>query len=154
MSIWENRKASALEKEKASQRLDCFLSVLYLFPNCLDAGDTDLLARRETELSYIYRTSGRTFFFAYGLGAIGYFALRKGTMPYFRDMVKHSILCVGGTFMAARVGEKVAAEMYYNKVLINLADKYNFTPEEVMDLQRNLNQYYIKKDREADLSRK
>lgn len=75
-------------------------------------------------------------------------------MPYFKQVAKHAVLGVGGTFMAARLGEKVAAEMYYNRVLIGLADKYNFTPEEVMDLQRNLNQYYIQKDREADLSRK
>ena len=59
--------------------------------------------------------------------------------PYFKDIVKHTILGVGGTFVFARTAEKIAAEMYYNKVLINLSDKYNFTPEEVMDLQRNLN---------------
>ena len=34
-----------------------------------------------------------------------------------------------------------------------MADKYNFTPEEVMDLQRNLNQYYIQKERDNDLKR-
>ena len=60
-------------------------------------------------------------------------------MPYFREVVKHSILCVGGTFIAGRMAERIAAEMYYNQVMIQLADKYNFTPEEVMDLQRNLN---------------
>jgi hypothetical protein len=37
--------------------------------------------------------------------------------------------------------------------MMNLVEKYNFTPEEVMDLQRNLNQYYIQKDRESDLKR-
>jgi len=41
---------------------------------------------------------------------------------------------VGSTFVAARLAEKVAAEYYYNKILISLSDKYNFTPEEVMDL--------------------
>ena len=73
------------------------------------------------------------------MGALGYFALRKGTMPYFRQVVKHSILACGGTYVTARIAERGAAEMYYNQVMINLADKYNFTPEEVMDLQRNLN---------------
>ena len=63
----------------------------------------------------------------------------------------HSILCIGGSFCSAYMAEKIASETYYNTVLINMSDKYNFTPEEVMDLQRNLNQYYIKKDREADL---
>ena len=47
MSIWENKKVSAIEREKASQRLDCFLSVVYLFPNCLDPRDFDLLVKRE-----------------------------------------------------------------------------------------------------------
>jgi hypothetical protein len=139
MSLWDNRKASAIEKEKASQRLDCFLSVVYLFPNCLDLNDMELLKRREDELSMIYKMSGRGFFFAYGLGFLGYHAFRRGQTPYFKDVVKHLILCVGGTFVFARMAEKIAAEMYYNRVLINLSDKYNFTPEEVMDLQRNLN---------------
>ncbi len=55
-------------------------------------------------------------------------------MPYMRDVMKHMILGIGGTFLFARGAEKIAAEMYYNKILIQLADKYNFTPEEVMDL--------------------
>ena len=42
---------------------------------------------------------------------------------------------------------------YYNRIIMSLVDKYNFNPEEVMDLQRNLNQYYIAKDRETDLKR-
>ena len=71
----------------------------------------------------------------------------------FRSVVKHSILSVAGTFVAALTAERLASELYYNKLLIQLSDKYNFTPEEVLDLQRNLNQYYIKKDRDQDLSR-
>merc|ERR1711976_1031195 len=92
MSLWENRKQSALEREKAAQRLDCFLSVVYLFPNCLEVQDMDLLQQREDELSKIYRTAGRAFFFAYGVGVFGYFAFRKGTTPYFKDVLKHSFL--------------------------------------------------------------
>ena len=46
------------------------------------------------------------------------YALRRGTSPYFKDLVKHGILCVGGTFVFAKLAEKVAAEMYYNKILI------------------------------------
>lgn len=65
--------------------------------------------------------------------------------------MKHIVLSVGGTFITAMVAERLASELYYNKVLIQMSDKYNFTPEEVMDLQRNLNQYYIQKDRESDL---
>jgi hypothetical protein len=49
------------------------------------------------------------------------------------------------------VTEKIAAELYYNRILLDLADKYNFTPEEVVDLQRNLNEYYIMREREEDL---
>ena len=39
-------------------------------------------------------------------------------MPYFKDVVTHSILMVGGAFVTARLCEKVAAEFYYNRVLI------------------------------------
>ena len=54
MSFWDIRKASTLEKDKAAERLDCFLSVVYLFPNCLDPRDVDLLVMREKELTKIY----------------------------------------------------------------------------------------------------
>lgn len=47
MTFWDIRKKSQVEKELASQRLDCFLSVVYLFPNCLDPRDMDLLSKRE-----------------------------------------------------------------------------------------------------------
>ena len=65
---------------------------------------------------------------------MGYFAIRKGTMPYFKDVTMHTILGLTGTFTTGYLCEKVAAEFYYNQVLISLADKYAFTPEEVMDL--------------------
>jgi hypothetical protein len=41
--------------------------------------------------------------------------------------------------VAALGAERLSSELYYNKLLIQLSDKYNFTPEEVLDLQRNLN---------------
>ena len=55
-------------------------------------------------------------------------------MPYFKDLMTNTVLCVGGSFVISRLSEKVAAEFYYNRVLINLSDKYNFSPEEVLDL--------------------
>ena len=152
-ALWDNKKQSALEKERAAQRLDCFLSILYLYPNCIDWKDMDLLAKREQELDTIFKYSARGFLGLYCVGVIGHFALRKGTMPYFKDVMMHGVLGLFGTFGTGYLCEKVAAEFYYNQVMIQLADKYNFTPEEVMDLQRNLNQYYIKRDREADLNR-
>ena len=71
----------------------------------------------------------------------------------FSTFMKHSVLALSGTFGVALGAERLASELYYNKLLIQLSDKYNFTPEEVLDLQRNLNQYYIKKDRDQDISR-
>lgn len=112
----------------------------------------ELMGKREQELSKIYRYSGRGFFFTYLLGAASFYFL-KGSTPYFKNVFKHLVLCTSGTFVAAFGAERLASEFYYNKLLIQLADKYNFTPEEVMDLQRNLNQYYIKKDREQDIER-
>ena len=132
--------------------MDCFLSVVYMFPSCLEARDVELLAKREEELSKTYRYGGYAFFAGYGLMSI-FNIIGRGRLPYFRNFMKHSILCGTGTMCSALITEKIAAEMYYNKILIQLADKYNFTPEEVLDLQRNLNAYYIKKDREADIAR-
>ena len=145
--------SSPLEREKAAARLDHFLSVLYLYPNCLDVDDVELLAQRERELSNIYKMAGRAFFCTYVFGVAAYFGMRKGTMPYFKDIMMQGTLCVAGSFLAANMAEKVSAEMFYNRVMFQMADKYNFTAEEVMDLQRNLNQYYIQKDREADMKR-
>jgi hypothetical protein len=138
MALWDNRKQGQVSRDMASQRLDCFLSVVYLFPNCLEPRDSDLLAQRDRELTKIYQYGGYSFFAGYAIASVGSIIM-KGRMPFFRNVVKHSILAGTGTFCAALGTEKIAAEMYYNRLLIQLADKYNFTPEEVMDLQRNLN---------------
>ena len=153
MSFWELRKQSQYQQEMAAQRLDCFLSVVYLFPNVLDPMDMEHLRKREEELSKIYQYSGRGFFAAYTLGVTAFYLLRGKSTPFFSTLVKHSILALSGTFGVALGAERLASELYYNKLLIQLSDKYNFTPEEVLDLQRNLNQYYIKRDREQDLAR-
>jgi hypothetical protein len=115
--------------------------------------DMELLRKREDELTMIYKYSGRGFFIAYVAAVTGLYFFRGRSTPYFKNVVKHSILSVGGMFATALLSERIASELYYNKLLISLSDKYNFTPEEVMDLQRNLNQYYIKKDREYDLTK-
>lgn len=99
----------------------------------------ELLGKREGELSKIYRYTGRGFFFSYLAGVTGYYIFKGRSMPFFKNFMKHSILCIGGTFIFALAAERIASELYYNRMLIQLADKYNFTPEEVMDLQRNLN---------------
>jgi hypothetical protein len=67
------------------------------------------------------------------LGILGYY-FTKGRTPYFKDVMKHGVLAVSGMFGSALLAERLASEMYYNKILIQMADKYNFTPEEVMDL--------------------
>ena len=99
----------------------------------------DLLIKRENELTKITQVAGRGFFCFYGLAFMANCFFRKGSMPYFKDIVTHTILMLGGSFVSGRLAEKVAAEFVYNRVLIQLADKYNFSPEEVLDLQRNLN---------------
>lgn len=96
--------------------------------------DMELLKKREDELSKIYRYSGRGFFFSYIFGVTAFYFMRGRTTPYFKNVVKHTILCLGGTFGSALLAERLASEVYYNKLLISLSDKYNFTPEEVMDL--------------------
>jgi hypothetical protein len=99
----------------------------------------ELMRRREDELTNIYRYSGYGFFLTYVLGVGSYYILRGKSAPLFKSVVKHSILSVSGTFIAALGAERLASELYYNKLLIQLSEKYNFTPEEVLDLQRNLN---------------
>lgn len=94
----------------------------------------DLMAQREKELSAIYKYAGQGFFVTYLAGVVGMSVFRGRGMPYFRDVMKHTVLCVGGTFGFALTAERLASEMYYNKLLIQLSDKYNFTPEEVLDL--------------------
>ena len=94
----------------------------------------ELLAKRERELDMIFKYSARGFLALYILGCLGHYTLRVGSMPYFKDVVMHSILGITGTFVTGYASEKIAAEFYYNQVMISLADKYNFSPEEVMDL--------------------
>ena len=101
----------------ASQRLDCFLSIVYLFPNALEPRDVDLLAKRDVELTKIYRYGGYGFLGMYAFASFGSIVMR-GRLPFFRQVVKHSILATTGTFCSALMGEKLAAELYYNKLMI------------------------------------
>ena len=124
-----------------------------MFPNCLELDDLEIMRKREDDLTKIYKFTGKAFGAAFLIGFAYVFMLRRGSMPYFKDFIKHGILCTAGTFLSAELSDKLAAELYYNRIMMQIVDKYNFTPEEVMDLQRNLNQYYISKDRESDLKR-
>ena len=81
--LWKSNERGQVAKEQAAQRLDCFLSVVYLFPNCIDSKDIDLMSQREDELSKIYAFSGRGFFAAYALAGLSS-VLMKGRLPYFR----------------------------------------------------------------------
>ena len=152
MSVWRDRKQGQYQREKAAERLDCFLTITYIYPHILDPKDIDLMRKRELELNAITKYTTYGFFALYGLGLLGRIAT-KGSFPYFRDWVKHLVLGVGGGLGTGLLAEKLSAELYYNKILISLADKYSFTPQEVTELQRNLNEYYIERERQEDLAR-
>ena len=92
--------------------------MVYLFPNCLDPRDVDLLVKREDELTKIYQYTGRGFFLSYLIGVAGFYMFRGRSTPFFRDVIKHSCLSIGGTFTSALLVEKIASEVYYNKILI------------------------------------
>uniref|UniRef100_A0A7S3JBU6 Uncharacterized protein n=1 Tax=Euplotes harpa TaxID=151035 RepID=A0A7S3JBU6_9SPIT len=107
---------------------------------------------REHELNLISKFTTYTFFTLYGIGLASR-VYRKGTYRYARDWMKHLFLFAGGGIGAGLFAEKLACELHYNKVLYLLADKYNFTPQEVTELQRNLNEYYIEREKNEDLAR-
>ena len=74
----------------------------------------DLMAKRENELNLIFKYSARGFLGLYIAGVVGYFAIRKGTMPYFKDVTMHAVLGISGTFLTGYACEKIASEFYYN----------------------------------------
>ena len=110
------------------------------------------MVRRENELTMISKYTTYGVMGLYGLGLAARI-FRRGTFPYFSDWVKHAFLFVGSGLGMGLLAEKLSAELVYNKILINLANKYSFTPQEVTELQRNLNEYYIEREREEDLAR-
>ena len=77
----------------------------------------DLMAQRDKELTNIFRYGGYSFLGCYGLASIGSI-LMKGRLPFFRTFTKHSILAGCGTYVSAMLSEKIAAEIFYNKLLI------------------------------------
>ena len=79
--------------------------------------DMDLLVQREKELTNIYRFGGYSFLGVYSAASIGRILVRK-QLPYFKDVVKHTVLAGCGTFCAAASTEKIASEIYYNRLLI------------------------------------
>ena len=86
MSLWNNQRTSQVSRDMAAQRLDCFLSVVVLFPNCLEPKDVELLAQRDNELQKIYKIGGYSFLGMYALGSF-FNCVIKGRMPFFRQVV-------------------------------------------------------------------
>lgn len=78
----------------------------------------ETLRKREDELTKIYQYSGWGFFGSYLLGVTGYYFMRGRSTPLFAALVKHTILSVTGTFVASLTAERLASELYYNKLLI------------------------------------
>ena len=78
----------------------------------------DLLSKRERELTTIRVYSAYGFAALYTLSVIGHYGMRVGAIPYFKDVIMHTVLGVTGTYVAHQSTEKVAAELYYNQVLI------------------------------------
>jgi hypothetical protein len=78
----------------------------------------ELMRRREDELSKIYTYAGKGFLLSYIVGVAGFYVLRGRSTPYFKDVIKHGFLAAGGTFGAAMLSEKLASEIYYNRILI------------------------------------
>ena len=120
MSSWfsfftgrKKEKQSEVALEQAHQRLDCFMSVLYIFPAVIEPWDLDMLAQRDRELTKIYQYSGWSFAGMYLAAALGTVAMR-GRLPFFRKFVTHTCLAGAGTYISAHIGEKIAAELWYN----------------------------------------
>ena len=152
MSVWKEKVQEKYDKEQAAQRLDWFLTITYIYPFILDPEDVEIMRMREEELNIITKVTTYGFFALYGIGLASRM-WKRGNYLYFRDWMKHSVLWIGGGLGTGLLWEKFAAEMHYNKILYALADKYNFTPNEVTDLQRNLNEYYIERERMNDITR-
>jgi hypothetical protein len=107
---------------------------MYLFPHCLDQNDMELIKSKEKELKVINYYSRTGFIVAYIAGMGGYLLTRGRSGISVKNIMKHSILALSGTFLTAISAERLAKEIYYNNVLIQLSNKYNFTPEDLDDL--------------------
>lgn len=45
MSFWSYKYKGQVEREKAAERLDCFITIAYIFPNALNLEDLDLMVK-------------------------------------------------------------------------------------------------------------
>ena len=57
-----------------------------------------MLSKRERELTQIRVYAMYGFAAVYTLGVFGHFGMRKGTMPYFKDVIMHTVLGVSGSY--------------------------------------------------------
>ena len=112
--------------------------------------DLEMMSKRDEELSKINHTTSYTFAGVTCFLFITNFILTWRT-PYFSQVLWYLAFGSSGFFLGGLIVEKIAAELYYNKILLDMADKYNFSPSEVVELQWNLNEYYIWRDKEEDL---
>ena len=103
----------------AASRLDCFLSIAYLYPMVIEPRDMDLMVQRDNELMHIYRYSGWAFFGTYcGVSLFKMIGRGRLQLPYMKTFVRHTCIIFPGTLCFALGCEKIAAELYYNNMLI------------------------------------
>lgn len=76
--------------------------------------------------------------------AVRYF---KGKPVYFRNWIG-LILGFGlGSMITYHLADRLAADLYYNRVLIDMANRYNITRQEVISLQTALNKHHLEHER-------
>ena len=62
MSIWKDRSEGQFRKERAAERLDCFITITYIYPHILNPKDLEVMSMREKELDRITKYTTYGFF--------------------------------------------------------------------------------------------
>lgn len=52
-----------------------------------------------------------------------------------------------GSVATYHLSDRIAADLYYNKILIDMANRYNISKEEVIKLQTALTKHQLELDR-------
>ncbi len=89
--------------------------------------------------------SARGFQALYAGGVL--FRYMRGSGFYFRTWTSLGVGLVLGTIATYHISERIACDLYYNRILLEMANRYNISRAEIIKLQTSLNKHYIQEER-------
>ena len=131
------------EKKELFKKLDNFLEAIYLSPTYFPLEILQALKFREEKLSF-WRTTGQIIGGATFSSIWILYKFRFNPSFYFRNFAYYAIFTGISSYLGGRFAEYTGNIKFYREMILKIANDYNITDEEIIELQQKFNEHVIK----------